>query len=96
MSDKTIPTVNPLEIKLGVRPVELELINQWLEDGKGVAVYENRDLGHPEVGHRQYLTISTFAREPWNGTPPEILPDTADRINWRYCLVGIYTGPAIS
>jgi len=82
--------------RAGLRPVEIELLNQWLSDGKGIAVYENRDLSHPECGHRQYMTTTTFSREPWNGTPPEILPDTADRINWRYCLVGVYDGPAIS
>lgn len=80
------------QIKLGVRPVELELINQWIEDGKGVAVYENVDLGHPECGHRQYLTVTTFK----DGVAPETLPDFPDRINWRYRLVGIYTGPVIS
>ena len=92
----SIPTVNPQEIKDGLGRLELELVNQWLGDGKTVVVYENRDLSHPEVGHRQYMTLNTFARAPWNGTPPEILPDTADRINWRYCLVGVYSGPAIS
>lgn len=79
-----------------LRPVEVELLNQWLADGKGIAIYENRDFNSPECGHRQYMTSTTFAREPYNGTPPQILPDTADRINWRYCLVGVYTGEPIS
>lgn len=83
-------------IKEGLRPVELELVNQWLADGKAVCVYENMDLSHPEVGHRQYITATTFAKAPWNGTPPETMPDTADRINWRYRLIGVYEGPAIS
>lgn len=83
-------------VKAELRPVEVELLNQWLADGKGVVVYENRDFNSPEIGHRQYVTTTTFARAPYNGTPPEIMPDTADRINWRYCLVGVYEGPAIS
>jgi hypothetical protein len=87
----TVPTINPQEIKQGLDNVSLELINQWLGDGKGVAVYENQDLGHPECGHRQYLTTTTFK----DGVPPTTLPDFADRINWRYQLVGVYTGEPI-
>ena len=48
------------QIRSGLDNLSLELINQWLEDGKGVAVYENVELGHPELGHRQYLTTTTF------------------------------------
>lgn len=84
-------TIDPQEIKQGLDSLSLELVNQWLGDGKGVAVYENVDLGHPECGHRQYLTTTTF-----KGDVPETLPDFPDRINWRYRLVGIYAGEQIS
>lgn len=80
------------QIKGGLDKLSLELVNQWLGDGKGVAVYENMDLGHPELGHRQYLTVTTFK----DGVAPQTLPDFPDRINWRYQLVGVYTGPQIS
>lgn len=88
-------TVTAQEIREGLSPAETELVNQWLADGKGIVVYENADLSHPEVGHRQYMTTTTFAKAPWNGTPPQTLPDYADQINWRYQLLGIYTGSTI-
>lgn len=81
-------------IRAGLSPAELGLVNQWLEDGKGVAIYENVDLGHPEIGHRQYVTFGTpKAQLAW--TAPERLPDIGDAINWRYMLVGTYRGPAL-
>jgi hypothetical protein len=81
-------------IRAGLRPVELELVNQWLEDGKGVAIYENVDLGHPELGHRQYVTFGT-PRAQVGEVAPERLPDIGDAINWRYMLVGTYRGSRI-
>jgi len=76
------------QIRTGLDKPSLSLLNQWLEDGKGVAVYENVEIGHPECGHRQYLTTTTFT----DGVAPQTLPDFPDRINWRYQLVGVYTG----
>jgi hypothetical protein len=78
------------EIRAGLDPLSLELVNQWLESGTAVAVYENVDLGHPECGHRKYLTTRTF-----KGEVPERLPDWGDQINWRYMLVGTYGGEKI-
>lgn len=86
----TTPTQDQLraQIRQGLDKPSLGLLNQWLEDGKGVCVYENVDLGHPECGHRQYLTTTTFK----GAEPPQTLPDFPDRINFRYQLVGVYTG----
>jgi hypothetical protein len=83
------------QIKQGLDALSLELLNQWLEDGRGVCVYENAEIGHPECGHRQYLSTATFKKAPYNGVPPETLPDFPDRINFRYRLVGVYTGEQI-
>lgn len=87
----TTPTIDPQEIKAGLDPLSLELVNQWLDDGRGVAVFENRDLSHPECGHRKYLSRATFK----TSEVPTTLPDFPDAINWRYQLVGVYEGPSI-
>lgn len=84
------PTIDPQEIRSGLNKQSLELVNQWLSDGRGVAVFENRDMGHPELGYRKYLSRASF-----KGEVPNILPDFGDSINWRYVLVGVYEGPAI-
>lgn len=69
-------------------------LNQWLEDGKGLAVYENHDLGHPELGHRRFFSFGApdaqFLEEP-----PSRLPDFPTEINWRYVLVGTYRGEVV-
>jgi hypothetical protein len=49
------------------------------------AAYQNHDLGHPELGHLQFLATgpgNTFKQ------PPDRFPDTARRIGWRYVHVG--------
>ena len=61
------------------------LIQGWLERGDGVAVYENVDLGHPELGHLQFVSFgSPEAMLP--GEPPSLMPDIGTAINWRYTL----------
>jgi len=47
--------------------------------------YQNHDLGHPGIGHLQFLAVGpgcTFK------TPPERYPDTQHGLGWRYILVG--------
>lgn len=88
-------TISGSEIKAGLRPAEVELVNQWLADGKGVAVYENVDLSHTEIGHRKYVTFGTPKAQIRDETPPERLPDIGDQINWRYILRGVYRGPSL-
>lgn len=68
--------------------VEQDLIVRMKEQGgEGTrwAAYENHDLGHPEPGHRQYITVGP------NNTlkeAPQRLPDMNGRVNWRYQLIG--------
>src|SRR4051812_4272700 len=66
--------------------------------GKGIAVYCNEDLGHPEVGHHVGLTYGTpeaqFEPKEFPDGPPEQCPDglmtkITGGINWRYRLVAV-------
>lgn len=67
-------------------------MNEWLKRGDGIAVYENQDLGHPELGDKKFLSYGSEAAQLETDTPPEQLPDTKQSINWRYRLIGIYKG----
>lgn len=82
----------------------LRLYDRAVLRGDGVAVYENHDLGHPEIGEKQYATFGSAlaqleARLADDTTPsraelpvlPRTLPDIGGRINWRYQLVAVAT-----
>lgn len=71
----------------GLDTHDLELFSRWLSRGDGVAVYENHDLGHPEVGHRQWMSYGGTAAQLEVDTPPTTLPDIGGRIHWRYQLI---------
>jgi hypothetical protein len=60
-------------------PQALGLLEDWVRAGKGVAVYQNTDLGQPMVGDRQFVSF----RSP--DTPAAPLPPC-------YQLVGVYVG----
>jgi len=67
------------------RTIGPEALQQMRERGGQWAAYENHDLGHPELGHLQFLKFGpgcTFEKAP------ERMPDTQTQINWRYILVG--------
>lgn len=63
---------------------------RWLTRGDGIAVYENVDLGHPELGHRQWISYGSPEAQLEGNTAPALLPDIGNRINWRYALEGVY------
>ena len=63
-------------------------VQRWLDRGDGCAVYENHDLGHPGVGHKQFVSFGSTAAQLETDTPPQRLPDIGNAINWRYQLVG--------
>ena len=75
----------------------IEKIDHWLARGDGVAVYENHELGHPELGHKQVVSFGSHLAqlEVYEVDLPVRLPDIGGRINWRYLLVGVYTGEAL-
>ncbi|HET7110255.1 MAG TPA: hypothetical protein VFI41_05250 [Gemmatimonadales bacterium] len=70
-------------------------VNQWLARGDGVAVYENVELGHPDAGHRQYVSYGSPEAQIPDAFPPSRMPDIGGSINWRYALVGAYRGEAL-
>lgn len=72
------------------------LINRWLARGDGAAVYENHDLGHPEVGHVQITSYGSSAAQLETDEPPSRLPDIGGQINWRYQLIGTYRGEEVT
>lgn len=69
-------------------------LNKWLREGKGLAVYENHDLGHPELGRRRFFSFGTPDAQ-FTDEPPVRLPDFPTEINWRYVLVGTYRGEVV-
>lgn len=66
----------------------LEKFRVIIRRGDGVAVYENHDLGHPELGHRQYVSFGSTEAALSMADPPQGLPDWPGAINWRYALIG--------
>lgn len=70
----------------------IAVMNRWLARGDGVAVYENVELGHPDAGHRQYVSFGSPEAQIPDAFPPSRMPDIGSSINWRYALVGAYRG----
>ena len=77
-----------LEIGLEVEE-QYPIIQKWLDRGDGCAVYENAELGHSELGHRQFVSFGSPAAQLETDTPPQTLPDIGNKINWRYQLIGV-------
>ena len=69
-------------------------IQRWLDRGDGAAVYENHDLGHPEVGAPQIASYGSAWAQLEVETPPERLPDIGGAINWRYSLIATCRRPS--
>lgn len=76
--------------ELGLPEGAWTTVQRWFDRGDGVAVYENHDLGHPELGHRKFLSYGSADAQLETDEPPERLPDIGGAINWRYQLVGVY------
>lgn len=65
--------------------IDSEALDKMRERGGRWFAYQNQDLGHYELGHLQFLQCGencTFK------TPPDRMPDTHDKINWRYYIIG--------
>lgn len=71
----------------------LTIVGRWLDRGDGAAVYENHDLGHPEVGEPQITSFGSPAAQLETDDPPQRLPDIGGNINWRYQLVATCREP---
>lgn len=70
-------------------------MNKWLARGDGVAVYRNEDLGHPDIGHHQFVSYGSAQAQLETDIPPHQMPDIGNKINWRYQLLGTYRGEAL-
>lgn len=84
--------VSKQEIETMLDPDNWPVVNHWLERGDGIAVYENHEIGHPEMGHRQYVSFGSPAAQLETDEPPQRMPDIGGSINWRYWLIGTYKG----
>lgn len=68
-------------------------MNRWIQRGDGIAVYENQDMGHPELGDKRFVSYGSAAAQLETDTPPGTLPDgIGGTVNWRYQLKGMYRG----
>lgn len=65
------------------------IVQRWLDRGDGCAVYENVEIGHPECGHRKYVSYGSKLAQLEVAEPPDRLPDIGATVNWRYYLVGV-------
>lgn len=64
-------------------------VQAFLDQGLGVAVYQNVDLGHPFQGHRKFLSYGgPESTVPSADLLPARLPDIGGEINWPYYLEG--------
>lgn len=78
----------------GLGDRQLAVLAGWLERGDGVAVYQNQDLDHPELGHYQLVSYGSTVAQIETEEPPARMPDIGGAINWRYQLIGTYRGPS--
>jgi hypothetical protein len=81
---KVFDSINDIELD----PEHHGTVQKWLDRGDGCAVYENAELGHPEAGHRQFISFGSPVAQIETDPPPNRLPDIGAAINWRYYLVG--------
>jgi hypothetical protein len=88
--DDDIPEEQVEEVRLQYSGFLLK-VNEWLASGRGVAVYENHDLGVAAVGHKRFFSYGT-EDSSLPDPPPVRLPDFPGEINWRYQLIGTYRG----
>lgn len=71
-------------------PDVIRLVSRWVDRGDGAAVYENHELGHPDLGAPKIASFGSPAAQLETDDPPKRLPDIGNQINWRYQLVATY------
>ena len=70
------------------RELMIEKAEEWLADGETfIGVFENKDLGHPELGHRIMLPYedALFEAAILGKTTPPDMPYIG--LGWRYLMV---------
>lgn len=60
-------------------PQVLALLDQWVEDGKGVGVYQHAGAWHPDAGFHRFVSV-----RPGQKPSAPLLPP--------YQLIGVYFG----
>jgi hypothetical protein len=65
-------------------------VNRWLARGDGIAVYENQDLGHHDLGSCRLMSYGSPHAQLETDVPPSTMPDIGNEIGWRYLLAGTY------
>lgn len=78
--------MSPQELFNTLDPDHHATVRRWLDRGDGVAVYRNADLGHPEIGHLQFVSYGSKDAQIESDEPPQKMPDIGGAINWRYQL----------
>lgn len=71
-----------------IREVNHRRMETWLRDGKTwIGVFQNQDLGHPQVGRRMALPFADDVY--WTSTVGQTkAPDTVTvGLGWRYVLI---------
>jgi len=71
-------------------------LNDRLTAGKGLAVYENSDMGSVWRGHIKVVSYGHEDAYFTTSEPPQTLPDTDREINYRYQLLAAYRGDALA
>lgn len=66
--------------------VAIDMVNRWLARGDKAAVYENQDLGHPDLGMCKITSYGSPAAQLESLEPPDRMPDIGSQVNWRYGL----------
>jgi len=74
-----------------VRPIEVEaegaeaLFRKWVGRGDLILAYENKDMGHPNLGHRIFMPCDAAQRDKVRiGIQA---PDGSYGLGWRYRLI---------
>jgi hypothetical protein len=82
-------TLEQLRVEMTKHDVadSIPLAERWLARGDGVAVYENHDFGHRDLGQRQWVSYGSPVAQLEVDEPPVQMPDIGGAINWRYQLV---------
>ena len=84
----TAPEMTEEEMLELLNPMYHGMVQRWLDRGDGVAVYKNADLGHPDLGHMQFVSFGSEKAQLEVDEPPQRMPDIGGAINWRYQLEG--------
>ena len=60
-------------------------LTQMRERGGKWAAFESQDLGHPSMGHLQFIKYGPGCTHE---AAPERCPDTENGLGWRYVRIG--------